>query len=108
MDTTTEATARPNDRGSTSRTARRRQPEPNGHGLSRMTENTRQGTRPTDGALTALHHAIAQAARSGATYRWITGVLAACLAAETTTEHARTLALHTLGQAVTPLRRPAA
>lgn len=58
--------------------------------------------------LSALHRAIAQAAAGGTSYQWIAGALAACLATETTTEHARHLALDTLEQAVTPSRRPAA
>lgn len=52
--------------------------------------------------LVELHQAIAAAAVSGAAYPWITGVLAACLAEETTTALARAAAVETLRATVTP------
>jgi hypothetical protein len=61
-----------------------------------------------DHHLRELHRAIAQAARIGANYEWITGVLAGCLACEMTIDAARMLAVETLGRTVTPRRRPAA
>lgn len=52
---------------------------------------------PYAGPLLAdLRVAIAAAAADGATYPWIAGVLAGCLAADTTAAEARTVAIHTL------------
>jgi hypothetical protein len=57
-----------------------------------------------DVAAISLHRAIAAAARSGANYHWIVGVLAGCLATETTTTAARAVAIRTLTR---PPVRPA-
>lgn len=59
--------------------------------------------------LAELHAAIAKAASGGATYPWIAGVLAACLADETTTSEARAVAVATLSRPpIKPARRAAA
>jgi hypothetical protein len=52
--------------------------------------------------LTELRQAIAAAADAGASYPWITGVLAGCLAEETTTTLARSAAIEALRATVTP------
>lgn len=60
-------------------------------------------------ALSELHRAIALAAAKGANYTWIVGVLAGCLAVETTTTEARSVAIATLSRPpVNPGRRPTA
>lgn len=66
-------------------------------------------TAPTDDALTDLHYAIARAARNGASYQWIAGVLAGSLVAETTTADARAAAIDALTRPpVTPVGQRAA
>lgn len=60
-------------------------------------------------ALPELHRAIAFAAASGANYTWIAGVLAGCLAPETTTAEARAVAVATLNSPpIKPVRQAAA
>ena len=51
-------------------------------------------TSPT--ALPALHEAVARAARNGASYQWIAGVLAGVLTSEITTADAQEVAIRTL------------
>jgi hypothetical protein len=46
--------------------------------------------------LDALLAAIASAAKNGSNYQWIAGVLAGCLAEQTTTTEARAVAIATL------------
>jgi hypothetical protein len=56
-----------------------------------------------------LHSAIARAAAEGATYTWIAGVLAGCLAEEIPTAEARSVAIATLSSPpIRPARRRAA
>ncbi len=66
-------------------------------------------TATTADTLATLHEAITRAARRGAGYPWIAGVLAACLAAEaTTTAETRILAVETLSRAPVRPDRPQA
>lgn len=60
----------------------------------------------TDASINSLHTPIVDAARAGATYQWIAGVLAGSLSAETTTTEARAAAIRTLAcPPVRPVRQ---
>jgi hypothetical protein len=55
--------------------------------------------------LAVLRHAVARASAAGASYAWIAGVLARCLAEQTTTAEAAAVAAATLREPVTPPAR---